>query len=90
MLVSSAILFVNFTVPKKEFKTMDECLKFKKTIEKRIDTSYNPVNLYQRVPTLSCIVKPAKPKAKPNKPKIIKTKPVKPIFYKTEAIKRKK
>jgi hypothetical protein len=95
MLVSSAILFVNFTVPKKMFKTMNECYSFKTVIEKRIAATYNPVNLFQRAPKLSCVAKPVKQKAKSLKPKhintkIVKSKSVKPVFYKYEPIKRKK
>lgn len=70
---SAAILFVNLTIPKKMFKTMDECNAFKHVVEKRISVRYNPVDLFNRIPTLSCVPKPVKPV----KPKA-KTKPSKP------------
>ena len=73
---SAAILFVNLTIPKKMFKTMDECNTFKHIVEKRISVRYNPVDLFNRIPTLSCVLKPAKP-VKPVKPKA-KAKPIKP------------
>jgi hypothetical protein len=77
MLGTSAILFVNLTIPKKIFKTMDECNAFKHVVEKRISASYNPVDLFRRMPTLSCVPKPVKPKVV--KPKVVKpTKPIKP------------
>lgn len=80
---STAILFVNLTIPKKMFKSMSECESFKHTIEKQISAHYNPVDLFHRMPTLSCILKPPKPvKAKPVKPKIVKpfkSKIVKPV-----------
>lgn len=76
---STAILFVNLTIPKKMFKSMDECNAFKQIVEKRISVRYNPVDLFNRMPTLSCVLKPVK-----NKP--IKSKIVKP----TKAIKQVK
>lgn len=71
----TAILFVNFVVPKKMFKTMNECDMFKHNIEQQMSSHYDPVNLFHRMPTLSCVPKPV-PKPKQIKPIKI-NKPIK-------------
>lgn len=62
----AAILFVNLTIPKKMFKSMGECVTFKHSVEKQISKRYNPVDLFNRMPTLTCEFKPTR---KPVKPK---------------------
>lgn len=51
---SAFVLYVNMSIPKKEFPTMQQCMAFKGIVEKRIAAHYNPVNLLIRVPTISC------------------------------------
>lgn len=54
MLLTTAVLFVNLSMPKKQFPTMEECLHFKADIEKQLIARHNPVNLFYRLPTVSC------------------------------------
>lgn len=64
----AAILFVNLTIPKKMFKSMDECVNFKHSVKKQLLKRYNPVDMFNRMPTLTCEFKPQpKPKPKPIK-----------------------
>jgi hypothetical protein len=54
MLLTTAVLFVNLSIPKKQFPTMEECMQFKAGIEKQLIARHNPVNLFYRLPTVSC------------------------------------
>ena len=80
MIASAFVLYVNMSIPKASFKTMQECVALKSVVEKRIKAHYNPVALLQQIPTISCIKVPDKKPTKKDVKKDIKkdVKKVKP------------
>ncbi len=82
MISTAFVLYVNMSIPKASFKTMQECTALKSVVEKRISAHYNPVALLQQIPTISCIkVVEKKPVKKPIKKPVVK-KDAKKINFK--------